>query len=487
VYNRVYAASVSFKVREDETYVLEGAKLSFRGTDYTTDSAGQVVVPEAVAGTWTIGVTKDGYTPYDGSITLKKGDNGTTTISLKKVPEQLYGVSGSVNNFVTSQGMAGVQVSFAGKTLVSDTVGEFGVQHLAVGDYDLTLSKDGFTPFTQKIHLTATKLDKLKISLVPKGNVIFASNRDNGKRALYVSNYDGGAQTQLVTPVAGTEDYALLLSPDGKNVIFNSTRDKVPSTFTSGGYLPKLYIVGVDGKNLKKVNDAIAPSAIQWSSNSHFVIFTGYATAQETVSSTFYYDVAKAVATEIGPGDRQVVLSNSGNFSLVLDVSYDISNPATFSITIIDMTNNAHRILVDNAAGSADSLSISADGAQVFYELQGNTDRKRYQVAFAGGTPVNIALVAADKHIYVLSPDGKTKSFIDTRDGKTDIFTVDASGANETRLTTLGTVDATISLHWDTTGTYLTFASVKEGETALYIVAASGGTAQKVADFTLDS
>jgi hypothetical protein len=97
VFNRIYAASVTFKVREDDTYVIQDATLTFRGTTYKTDAAGQVIVPETVAGNWAVLVSKEGYTSYDGGVSLKRGDNGTSVISLKKEAPKVYSISVLLN------------------------------------------------------------------------------------------------------------------------------------------------------------------------------------------------------------------------------------------------------------------------------------------------------------------------------------------------------------------------------------------------------
>jgi hypothetical protein len=57
---------------------------------------------------------------------------------------------------------------------------------------------------------------------------------------------------------------------------------------------------------------------------------------------------------------------------------------------------------------------------------------------------------------------------------------------NEKRVTTLGVLSPAAPVTWDATGRYLSFAVVKDGETALYIVSVGGGEVRKIVDFSAD-
>jgi Tol biopolymer transport system component len=490
VFNRIYAASVTFKVREDDTYVIQDATLTFRGTTYKTDAAGQVIVPETVAGNWAVLVSKEGYTSYDGGVSLKRGDNGTSVISLKKEAPKVYSISGLVTDYVSGQALAGAQISFASQTIVTDSAGGFEVKNLAAGDAGLTASKSGYTTNQQTVHVTE-KVEPLKIALVPQGQVLFVSNRDSGKRAIYLSDYDGQNQKQLVAPLADTEDFAPLLSPNGKFVVFSSTRDKVANTYTSG-YLPQLYIVGIDGKNLKKLNNDVTPKRVQWSGDSQFIYFEAYSDAQQTAYSYRYYNVAKASVTDLGASPVQVVLSTVHS-DLVYAVSpSSADDQSSYKINGINLATGNTHAYVDTTINPAQvgslngTMRFSADGAFVYYEILSNNERKAFQINVASGEVTSTALVNAPAVSYIPSPGATKKAFLDTRDGKKDLFVVDANGQNETRLTTLGVVSTTSPVSWASGGGYLTFAVVREGESAIYIVSADGGEVRKVVDFTPD-
>lgn len=488
VFNRVYAASITFKVREDDTYVVQGATLTFRGLNYTTDASGQVVIPQTVAGNWAVLVSKDGYTPYNGGVTLKRGDNSTISISISKVPESLYSFKGLIEDYVTGLAVAGAQVTFNGETAVSDAAGGVSFDKLAVGDYQLAVAKSGFASISQTVTVKAvTTADPVMVGMVPNGKVLFVSNRD-GKRAIYQTTYDGKIQTQLVTPVTDTEDYGPAVSPDGKYVVFSSTRDKIADAYNNG-YVPRLYIVGIDGKGLKKVSDDVSPTKVVWGETGKYFYYEAYQDAKQTTYTRRFYDLGKGSTFDLGEASNGLAINHAGNQAVYV-VSRDAGDGTTlYDIKILDLTTGNRRTLVTGAANYLTStpIALSDDDKLVYYETEGSAGRQRFQVDWNNGTIASIPLNTAPDHAYVSNPVIPTvRAFIDTRDGKKDLFSLDAAN-KETQITTLGVVSDVAPFRWDTSGNYLIFPVVRAGESALYIVSSAGGQVQKIVDFTPDS
>lgn len=104
---------------------------------------------------------------------------------------------------------------------------------------------------TTEIKLTDTKNNIAPRARPDGGKILFATTRDanpNGAHEIYSMNADGTAPTRLTTNNA--DDTTPVYSPDGKNIAFLSDREK------TGEY--KLYIADEDGRNVRKVSDALA-------------------------------------------------------------------------------------------------------------------------------------------------------------------------------------------------------------------------------------
>jgi Tol biopolymer transport system component len=188
----------------------------------------------------------------------------------------------------------------------------------------------------------------------------------------------------------------------------------------------------------------------------------------------------------------QVVLSTVHS-DLVYAVSpSSADDQSSYKINGINLATGNTHAYVDTTINPAQvgslngTMRFSADGAFVYYEILSNNERKAFQINVASGEVTSTALVNAPAVSYIPSPGATKKAFLDTRDGKKDLFVVDANGQNETRLTTLGVVSTTSPVSWASGGGYLTFAVVREGESAIYIVSADGGEVRKVVDFTPD-
>jgi dipeptidyl aminopeptidase/acylaminoacyl peptidase len=409
-----------------------------------------------------------------------RGSDELKVFSLTKQTEKLFGLSGVVNNFVTGIAMADVEVSLNGTTVKTNAAGEYSFTKLAAGEQQVSFGKTGFTTVVKTETILAEDLKLVPTALSPVGKVVFVSNRTGGKRAIYQSNYDGTDQALLVTPVGTTEDFGPKFSPDGSTVVFSSSRDSIISNF--GGELTRLYVVGKDGKNLKKLSDDYSAQSLTWSPTGTSLFFSAYSDTKLSVQVSKFYNVGKGDTFEIEKSATGVAFSQKSEKALYTTYADSVAvlrtvNPITGERTILSQKVG----YIDSAEwGDADtSISYShvrPDGSRVYYKLQ-----------VADGTEVEVAAPAtALTKTLTASPDDTYAVFVAERDGKKDLFRQDASGKNELKLTSLGVVSTTVQPRWDASGSYLTFAVVRENETALYIVSAEGGSAQKITDFFND-
>lgn len=483
--NQYNAASITLKVKEEDKYELEGVTLEIQGQTYLTDKLGKVAPQNLTAGTHLLKISKEGYSPQEINLILKRGDNDLKIISLSKLPDKLFAVKGFVQDYVSELPVANVQATLGSKTVQTDPSGAYSFDKLPAGEIKLILSKAGYLDKEMTIKLENEDSVLAKVPLVPSGQVIFASNRD-GKRALYSSLYDGSSQKQLVPTVNEGEDFYPVLSPDNKRIVFSSTRDKVKDTY--GSDLLRLYLTGADGKTVKKVSDDVSSGlAPLWSANSQWVYFSAYTGPKLDTATYKVYDVVKETTIDLGEAAQGAIFSPDSTL-LAYYVFNSNGTTNSYSMKTINLVN-AERKTYSTREQYMNDLRFSADGKALSYEVVVDEVKRRFEVLLAAISPQDREIPTVDnqKRKYVSSPNGSFQAFIEERDGKRDLFLVDKEEKNEKRLTSLGVVTDQGNIQWDSSSTYLTFAVVREAEHALYIVSTAGGIPKKIADFYVDN
>jgi hypothetical protein len=66
--------NVTFNVSDDNGALLEGATVTFDGTDYTTDADGEVIITDLANGTYPVTVSKVGYSEYTEAVIVDGAD-----------------------------------------------------------------------------------------------------------------------------------------------------------------------------------------------------------------------------------------------------------------------------------------------------------------------------------------------------------------------------------------------------------------------------
>jgi Tol biopolymer transport system component len=465
--------SVTVKVKEDDKFALEGAAIALKGATYTTDANGKVTVARIVAGTYPVSITKEGYQPLTSTISIVRGDNDIKMFSLSKQVEKLYSLKGSLQDAITGENLVDVQVSTSGQTQRTNPAGEFTFDKLTVGDYKVTFSKTGYLDKEQTLTVKADDTAAASLKLTPSGQVVFVSNRD-GKRAIYVSNYDGSNQRQLIAPANGGEDFAPSISPDGKWIVFSSTRDGLKTSY--GSPASRLYIVGRDGKDLKKISDDVAQNSVTWSANSAYVYYEGYSDLQISQYVRKFYLVEKGTIFDLGEGSN-VVFNTAGT-----GAAYVTTKDGQTALHTVSIATGERKDIIQKTASYFQNLAFDAKDAYVTYEAFIDNALRKYQVKLSDSTEQEKSNETADGRKYFPTPDGKQRVFIEERDGKRDLFLVTSEG-KEKRLTTSGVVTQELMPRFDATGKYVVVGFKRQGENALYIVGLNAGDAQKIVDY----
>jgi Tol biopolymer transport system component len=328
------------------------------------------------------------------------------------------------------------------------------------------------------------------VPLVPSGQVVFVSNRD-GKRALYTSSYDGSGQHLYVTKFTEGEQFDPIRSPNGDWTLFTSTNEKIRN---SNGYeMGKLQLVSQDGLTVTSVSEDVAYSfSPLWSPNSQRFYFTGYTNPQMSQATYKVYDLSKKSTVDIGESANGLVFTPDSSTVLYSTLSSE-DKPASdtvpasrveyYSLKSLNVSTGERKTLSKHDQYLSE-IRVASSGKSASFETVVDNARRRFEVSLTGDPAEHeVPVVLSTKRRYFFSPQHTQQAFIEERDGKKDVFVVDASEQNEKRLTTLGVVNDAFDPLWSDDGRYLTFAVKREGENGLYIVSLDGGDPKKITDF----
>jgi len=120
---------------------LEGALVSIAGKTATTGSAGNFSIPGILPGTYTLTISKAGYTTYTNPAFVLNFSQR----SLFLLTGPPLSISGKVLiGSPTGPALEGASVSLAGQTALTDSAGAFSLAGLQGGTYALSVSKQGY-------------------------------------------------------------------------------------------------------------------------------------------------------------------------------------------------------------------------------------------------------------------------------------------------------------------------------------------------------
>jgi WD40 repeat protein len=122
---------------------------------------------------------------------------------------------------------------------------------------------------------------------------------------------------------------------------------------------------------------------------------------------------------------------------------------------------------------------ISPDGTQLAISDNSQEDHNSlvYVVPIGGGTPRRITQ-KSPSYWHGWSPDGKTLAFVGQRNGDFDIYTIPASGGEETRLTTAKGLDD--GPEYSPDGKYIYFNSERTGHMQIWRMKSDGSDQEQV-------
>lgn len=479
-FNSFKKASLTLTIVDEKSAALAGAQIIISDKTATTDEKGVVRIDGLISGKQSLTIRRSGYLPSLQEITLKRGENALGNITLKETPVAKVNLTLAVTDYISEEAIRDATVKLGELTPIYQD-GGYLFNTVPIGKYTLATSKTGYNSFSTEVVLDKDSKVLPAIALTPTGRVVFESNRDRGRRGIFSADYDGTDQKSIVSRVGDFEDYYPRLGPNQRKVFFSSTRDG-EKLASGNAYQPYLYVVDIDGNNLKKVAKGESGSS-KWSPDGGYIGLYNNDYANNQFKLYLYDVTTNTLAT---------VAARSGNSGYFSEFAFSPdSKKLAFSGYLSDDPSNQRGVyyqtigqdtkMIDGSTGGS-SVAFSAEG-KIRYQKYVNNKTLYYQFDPATGTQAEYTPAIADdtRFSLVASPDKKWTAYLSRRDGKTNVFISDAEDKNERQLTTAGGVSGNIV--WSKNSQFLTFDYATQSETTIDVVSINGvAFSKKVVD-----
>jgi Tol biopolymer transport system component len=304
----------------------------------------------------------------------------------------------------------------------------------------------------------------------PDGSKIaFCSDRD-GNYEIYTMDTDGSNQTRITTN--GADDDNPDWSPDGTRLVFESLRD-----------LDKeIYTMDADGSNQTRITSSTArdwhpawsplppPSLSLTAPDGGETWLKG---SLQMLQWDYTGDPGPTVMIELlnGASVSRVITSGTpvgsgGSGSFNWTIPYSLPIGTEYRIRITSTSNGTYTDTSDAP------FTLTAQNGKIAFSSERDGNTEIYTMNADGTRQVRLTNNPASDHIPAWSPDGSKIAFISTRDANYEIYTMDADGTNQTRLTTNAESDAWPA--WSPDGAKIAFESRRDGNYEIYTMNADG-------------
>jgi len=293
----------------------------------------------------------------------------------------------------------------------------------------------------------------------PDGSQIaFASNRDNGSYNydIYVMNADGSNIRKIVDDPE--YDAEPRWSPDGKKMLFVTGRN--------GNF--DLYETNIDGTEPRNLTGDYNKNdgAGSWSRDGKSIVFVRNIQGKEQIflMSAQGTDLIRITNNTFNNGHP--ALSPDGS-----KVAFESDRDGNSEIFVMSVDGELSQ-LTDDPADDLDP-DWSPDGSKIAFSSNRSGMHHIYVVNADGSSPTQITNSQADDSEPAWSRDGKRIAFVRAIEGNTEILVVNADGSNETQLTF--DAGSNKSPSWSPDGRIF-FTSKREGRREIYAMNADGGS-----------
>jgi hypothetical protein len=445
---------------------IQGARVTVEKQIADTNKDGIVHMENVPLGKRKLLVQKEEYTESELEVTVENGLNKLNAVRLQSSINYAYF---SIKNAISDSYIEGATVEMNGEVVTTDADGLAKIK-VREGDSvkkNIRVFKQSFIELTTELALeNGSKVNPLK--LVPVGKDFFLSNR-RGKVDLYQSNLDGSEQNILLEGT-GLEDSgtSIYVSPNYEWVALDSTRDGIRGA--SNNLIPQLFLINIKSKSIVKLKTDETFSIVGWSGNNIIYVSDNNKFDDERISKLSSYNVNTKQYLDVT--SARFLYGRLFGDNIIYSILDNVSpeNNGIFIVKAGDINktkilNEAVFNVIESAKGVI-TFSTNISDAWYSYHLENKKLDK-----LTGAPPVVV-----DKHFHS-SPDKTKVVYLETRDGKTDLYL--SEGDKERKLTNLGGV--TSAIRW-IDNEYIVFLVVRQNETAHYIVSVKEGAAQKITD-----
>jgi M6 family metalloprotease-like protein len=144
--------------------LLAGANVSMGDRSALTGSDGTFSLVGVRGGSYTVTVSKEGYTPKTAGYVVTGNANGLTYF----LTLPTYTISGTVRQgSATGPALAGASVSIAGKSALTGSTGSFSIVGVSAGSYTLTVAKAGYLTVTSAGYQVSGNQGSVELYLLP--------------------------------------------------------------------------------------------------------------------------------------------------------------------------------------------------------------------------------------------------------------------------------------------------------------------------------
>ena len=265
-----------------------------------------------------------------------------------------------------------------------------------------------------------------------QAQIVFMSDRD-GNGEIYVMDINGKNQHRLTNNP--NDDCCPSWSPDGKRIAFVSDRAGHPGVIP-GRFTYEIYVMDADGSNPQNLTNNPANDGFpSWSPDGKQIVFQS--TRDDRQYEIYVMDADGANLqrlTENPNEDEYPSWSPDGKRIAFCSVREGHFN---YEVYVMDADGANPQRLTENLKNEWD-LSWSPDGEQIAFALDRKGDFENFEIYVMDADGKNLQRLTenrGDDEYPSWSPDGERIAFMSERDGNKEIYVMDADGANQQNLT----------------------------------------------------